>query len=85
MEVQKKRLFWVGTFWDNPLEEEKLEGQALLSIQKKPEQGKVALVVSSQADPSTALVPAQPCKGSCSHLFWNHRYQCSSKRRHYAH
>lgn len=78
-------MFWMGTSWDNPLEEENLEGQALLSIKKKPEQGKVAPVVSSQPDPFTAPVPAQPCKGSCSHLFWNRRYQSSSKRRHYAH
>lgn len=30
-------MFWVGTFWNGVLEKERLEGQVLLSVNKKKE------------------------------------------------
>lgn len=42
-------MFWIGTFWNELLEEESLEGWVLLLINKK--EGGVAPINSSQNPP----------------------------------
>lgn len=63
-------MFWVGTFWDNPLEEKKLEGQALLSIKKKPSRERwppsLALKLTRPlhwSQPSHVRAPVHTCFG----------------------